>query len=293
MHQSSPGTAVERRQLTLSMARRRVRTRELFGILLWLAALGVVYGTLALPFHVHLLLVFLWLLFSGVTFIRISRSNLQDTEVVFGESLLQISRAEEEIITQMATYSEARDALTGEHLHRVRATATLIALVLGKTRGEAEAIGRAAIAHDLGKIGIPDAILGKPGRLSPEEFEVIKGHTLIGEQVLSNSPLFLLERQCARHHHEWWDGSGYPDGLAGEQIPLVARITAVADVFDALTSKRPYKDPWPIDRSLEYLKEKSGTHFDPAIVDAFLRVNQNGLRPMYVESEASEKRARV
>ncbi len=196
---------------------------------------------------------------------------------MFEESLSQIADAHEETLMRMAVYSEARDAFTGEHLHRVRSIARELALVLGCGAHEAEAIGKAAIAHDLGKIGVPDAVLGKPGKLTPEEFEVIKTHAEIGEQVLAGSPLFELERQCARHHHERWDGSGYPDGLAGDRIPLVARITSVADVFDALTSKRPYKDAWPSDRGLEYLEEHSGTHFDPDIVGAFRRLYETGV----------------
>ncbi len=173
-------------------------------------------------------------------------------------------------------YSEAKDALTGEHLHRVRETATLVARELGSDIEEARAIGKAAVAHDLGKIGIPDAILGKPGKLTTEEFDIIKTHTEIGERVLGMSPLFELERQAARYHHERWDGSGYPDGLTGTNIPLVARIASVADVFDALVTRRPYKEPWSKGVAATYLKENAGTHFDPDVVQAFLRLLQRG-----------------
>jgi putative two-component system response regulator len=171
----------------------------------------------------------------------------------------------------MATYSEARDAFTGEHLVRVKSYAISIARELGLPEAECDAIGKAAIAHDLGKIGIPDRVLGKPAKLSELEFEVMKEHTIIGHRVLGDSPLFHLERQCARHHHERWDGSGYPDGLSGEAIPLVARITSVADVFDALMAKRPYKEPWSREEALQYLRDNSGSHFDPRVVGAFLR----------------------
>ncbi len=293
MQRISLTAAMEGGRLRLSSARRHVLRREVIGVLLWVATVGVVYGTLALPFHEHLLAVFLWLAFSGLTFVKLSRSNLADTEAVFNESLDQVSQAQKEMVAQMATYSEARDALTGEHLQRVREIATQITLALGKTREEAEAIGRAAIAHDLGKIGIPDAVLGKPGKLSSEEFEVMKEHATIGERVLGSSPLFSLERQCARHHHEWWDGSGYPDGLAGERIPLVARITAVADVFDALLSERPYKDAWPVDRALAHLREESGTHFDPDVVSAFFRVCDSGQMPSYARGGPAQERAAV
>ncbi len=260
----------------LSAVRRRVVRRETLGLLLWMGALVVVYGTLPLPFALHLFLTFLWLAGSGLAFIRMSRANLRDTEEVFQESLHHVLSAHEDIVTRMAIYSEAKDALTGEHLFRVRETATLLAQELGLDMEEARAIGRAAVAHDLGKIGIPDAILGKPGKLTAEEFETIKTHTEIGERVLGRSPLFALERQAARHHHERWDGNGYPDGLTGTNIPLVARITSVADVFDALVTKRPYKEPWSEGATATYLKENAGTQFDPDVVAAFLRLLERG-----------------
>ncbi len=261
---------------TLSVVRRRVVRREALGLVLWMSAVVVVYGTLALPFAFHLILMFLWLGGSGLTFIRMSRANLHDTEDVFQGSLNAVFRAHEDIITRMAIYSEAKDALTGEHLHRVRETATLVARELGLEIEDARAIGKAAVAHDLGKIGIPDAILGKPGKLTAEEFETIKTHTEIGERVLGQSPLFELERQAARFHHERWDGNGYPDGLAGTNIPLVARITSVADVFDALVTRRPYKEPWSEGVATTYLKENAGTRFDPEVVAAFVRVLERG-----------------
>lgn len=242
----TPGTSNEQARSKVHIARRYVKRRELIGLLLWVGAVVVVYGTLTLPFNVHLLVMFLWLVGSGVTFVGLTRRNLRDTETVFEDSLerledslCRISDAHEQLVTQMATYSEARDAFTGEHLVRVKEYATNIARALGLPPDQCEAIGKAAIAHDLGKIGIPDRVLGKPGKLTDVEFDVMKEHTLIGQRVLGDSPLFDLERQCARHHHERWDGTGYPDGLAGEAIPLVARITSVADVFDALMSKRP------------------------------------------------------
>lgn len=278
MPDTSIGRALQR-DMRLSAVRRRVRLRELLGVFLWVGAVGVIYGTLALPFQVHLLLIFIWLVLSGLAFVMLSRSSLSDTEAVSRDSVRRISDAQEEMIARMATYSEARDSLTGEHIHRVRAVATAIAAELGMPEEEARAIGRAAVAHDLGKIGIPDAVLGKPGRLEPDEFEVVKTHTIIGEGVLGGSPLFELERQCARHHHEWWDGNGYPDGLVGEEIPLVARIASVADVYDALLSKRPYKEPWPAERAVDLLQAESGTHFDPAVVEAFLRIYERGQVP--------------
>ncbi len=179
----------------------------------------------------------------------------------------------------MAVYSEAKDALTGEHLVRVRAIARALALELGHLDAEADALAKAAVAHDLGKIAMPEALLGKPGRLTPEEFDVIKQHTKIGFSILGTSPLFELERQCARHHHEWWDGNGYPDGLAGDAIPLVARIASVADVYDALITRRPYKEPWPEEQAVQYINERSGTQFDPGVVEAFAALVRCGRLP--------------
>ncbi len=257
------------------MGSRFVR-REALGLVLWLGAVVVVYGTLPLPFAIHLALMFCWLAGSGLTFIGMSRANVRDTEDVFQESLHGVLRAQEDILMRMAMYSEAKDALTGEHLHRVRETATLVAREPGLDIEEARAIGKAAVAHDVGKIGVPDALLGKPGKLTAEEFEVIKTHTEIGGRLLGTSPLFELERQAARCHHERWDGSGYPDGLTGTNIPLVARITSVTDVFDALVTRRPYKEPWSEGVAAVYLKANAETHFDPEVVTAFLRLLERG-----------------
>lgn len=260
----------------VSVVRRGVVRREALGLILWMGAIVVVLGTLALPIAAQLLLMFLWLGGSGLTFIRMSRANLREAEDVFQERLNGVLRAHEDVITRMAMYSEAKDDLAGEHLHRVRETATLVARELGMEIEEARAIGKAAVAHDIGKIGVPDAILGKAGKLTAEEFETIKAHTEIGERVLGPSPVFELERQAARFHHERWDGGGYPDGLTGTNVPLVARITSVADVFDTLVTRRPYKEPWSEGVAAVYLKENAGTQFDPDVVAAFLRVLERG-----------------
>ncbi len=125
--------------------------------------------------------------------------------------------------------------------------------------------------HDLGKIGISDSILLKPGKLTPEEFEIMKTHTLLGAEILSksNSPLVQLAEKIALSHHEKWNGTGYPNQLSGEQIPLEARIVAIADVFDALTSERPYKKAWSLESAIEFFKTEKGKHFDPQLVDLF------------------------
>jgi response regulator RpfG family c-di-GMP phosphodiesterase len=127
--------------------------------------------------------------------------------------------------------------------------------------------------HDIGKVGIPDGILLKPGTLDAMEMDVIRRHALIGYEILKNSPSHYLQlgATIARYHHEKYDGSGYPEGLKGEEIPLAARIVAVVDVFDALTTMRPYKQAWPLDEALDYLRANAGSHFDPRCIDAFLR----------------------
>jgi putative two-component system response regulator len=123
--------------------------------------------------------------------------------------------------------------------------------------------------HDVGKIGIPDSILLKPGKLTPEEFDVMKRHPLIGAEIIgySDAPLLQLAHSVALYHHEKWDGSGYPYGLAGEAIPIEARLVAMADVFDALTSTRPYKKAWTVEAALDHIRQQSGKHFDPRVVE--------------------------
>lgn len=137
----------------------------------------------------------------------------------------------------------------------------------------------ASILHDVGKVSVPDAILQKPAKLDADEWAVMQGHTSSGGQILERaaklvegSSYLSLGAEIANCHHERWDGAGYPARLAGTDIPLAARIVAVVDVFDALTSKRPYKEPWPVDKALAYIREQSGRHFDPLVVDAFLAV---------------------
>ena len=150
----------------------------------------------------------------------------------------------------------------------------LIALGLGIEKKHAELIFNAAAMHDVGKIGIPDNILSKPGKLTPEEWAIMQGHSAIGSEIIGSqgSDLLKISATIAKTHHEKWDGSGYPDGLKGEEIPIEGRIAAIADVFDALTAKRPYKQPWPTEKALGLIREESGAHFDPTIVEVFLQI---------------------
>jgi putative two-component system response regulator len=179
---------------------------------------------------------------------------------------------ERETIFCLSKAAEHRDPETGAHILRMAHYSRLIARCLGLPDDEQELLLAAAPMHDIGKVGTPDLILLKPGRLDPEEMAVMKRHAVIGYEVLrgSSSPLLQAAAEIAHTHHEKFDGSGYPRGLAGEQIPLFGRIVAVADVFDALTSARPYKAAWSLERALQLLVEGRGNHFDPACVDAFM-----------------------
>ena len=179
-----------------------------------------------------------------------------------------------EVIHRLAQAAELRDDDTGAHIDRVGRICERVALKLGMGSTEAERLRIASTLHDVGKIGIPDHVLLKRGELNNEEWEAMKAHTTTGAALLagSSSPLLQMAEEIARSHHERWDGSGYPAGLKGTDIPLVGRICAICDVFDALAARRPYKDPWPRERILKEIVRKRGSHFDPRVVDAFLEV---------------------
>jgi putative two-component system response regulator len=183
-----------------------------------------------------------------------------------------LEEAKLEMVERLARAAEFRDDDTGQHTRRVGDLSARIARALGRPEPEVELIRRAAPLHDVGKIGIPDSILLKPGRLTPEEFAVMQQHTTIGATVLSggDSQLIGLAEQIARCHHERWDGAGYPARLRGEEIPLAARIVAVADFFDALSHDRPYRNAWPRERVLAEMAASVGSHFDPEVVEAFM-----------------------
>ncbi len=182
-----------------------------------------------------------------------------------------MAQARETIIC-LANAAEHRDPETGAHIQRMSHYAHHIARCMGLSEEQQELLLTAAPMHDIGKVAIPDLILLKPGKLDDEEFAVMRQHAVIGYRVLSasSSPLLRAAADIAHAHHEKYDGSGYPQGLAGEAIPLFGRIVAVADVFDALTSERPYKPAWSIERARQMLIDGKGKHFDPACVDAFL-----------------------
>jgi PAS domain S-box-containing protein len=183
----------------------------------------------------------------------------------------ELEEARRETLQRLALAAEYRDDDTFEHTERVGRAAALLAAQLGLSDHEIELIREAAPLHDVGKLGVSDSVLLKPGKLTAAEFEHVKKHAAAGAAILagSSSEVLKMAEEIASHHHEWWDGSGYPNGLRGDEIPLTARIVAILDVFDALTHTRPYKDAWPLGEALDEIHALRGRQFDPLIVDAF------------------------
>ena len=179
-----------------------------------------------------------------------------------------------EVVRRLGRAAEYRDNETGKHVLRMSHSCALLAGQIGYSREQCEIILHASPMHDIGKIGISDTILLKPGRLTPEERTIMETHVLIGADILDGAEIELLEvaRTIALTHHEKWDGSGYPNKIKGAAIPLEGRICAIADVFDALTSERPYKKAWPVEEAVANLQENAGSHFDPALIEAFMAI---------------------
>ncbi|WMN61419.1 two-component system response regulator [Pseudoalteromonas xiamenensis] len=192
-------------------------------------------------------------------------------------SLVQADTLKEtrlQIIQRLGRAAEYKDNETGMHVMRMSYYSQALARAYGLCETHAELLLHAAPMHDIGKIGIPDNILLKPGKLTDEEFEIMKSHPQIGADILGedDSDILKMAKTVALTHHEKWDGSGYPNGLAGDAIPIEGRIVALADVFDALTSERPYKKAWTIDEALTFIRDQSGRHFDPKLVVLFDKV---------------------
>jgi putative two-component system response regulator len=204
--------------------------------------------------------------------VRDRTAELGDTVEKLERSEHELRRVTQDTILALTRAIERRDIETANHIERVSLYATVLARKLGLTHHECELIREASPMHDVGKVGIPDGILLKPGRVTAAEFTVIKQHVALGHSILSRSkqPLLRLAADVAETHHERWDGGGYLRGLRGEEIPLAGRITAVADTFDALVSRRVYKEPVPLDRALTVIEEGRGKQFDPHLVDVFL-----------------------
>ena len=189
----------------------------------------------------------------------------------------------------LATLVEARDTDAGAHLHRIQHFSRALALHIGLSRQQAQEIADASMMHDVGKANVPDAVLKKAGPLSPEEWLIMQGHTVWGDHLLTDHHDFEVARWVARSHHEHWDGGGYPDGLSGQQIPLAARVVAVADVFDALISYRPYKQPWPPHAAILELQRMAGSHLDPTIARAFVELWEQGAIAAIIEDMRVEE----
>ncbi len=193
---------------------------------------------------------------------------------------LSLVRAQElrdtrlQIVQRLGRAAEYKDNETGWHVVRMSHYSQILARAAGYSDDDADDLLHAAPMHDIGKLGIPDAILQKPGKLDEAEWSVMRRHPQIGAEILGEQThgLLAIARRIALAHHEKWDGSGYPEGLAGEAIPEEARIVAIADVFDALTSVRPYKPAWPVDRAVAHLREQAGKHFEPRLVELFISV---------------------
>ncbi|MBL8398999.1 MAG: response regulator [Candidatus Accumulibacter sp.] len=206
-----------------------------------------------------------------------SRRHLADRAAWLAEEVSKatatVHAREQELLVRMSRAAEFRDPETGAHIQRMAHLSRLIATKLGLPQEEQDLIFKAAPMHDIGKIGIPDSILLKPGRLTAEEYAVMKGHAQLGFQLLDGSESKVLQMGAliAYSHHEKFDGTGYPRALAGEAIPLCGRIVAVADVFDALVSERPYKRAWPYEKAFAFLDKGANTHFDGACVEVCLR----------------------
>jgi len=201
---------------------------------------------------------------------------LYDQKAVLNEMVLtrtdELRRTRLQVVQQLGRAAEYRDNETGNHILRMSHISALLAKSIGWNEADCELMLHASPMHDIGKIGIPDHILLKPGKFEPEEWEIMKTHAVIGANILEgdDSDLMKCAGEIALTHHEKWDGSGYPYGLSGEAIPLVGRIAALADVFDALTSVRPYKEAWTVEAAVDLIKENRGTHFDPELVTVFL-----------------------
>ncbi len=185
----------------------------------------------------------------------------------------EIREVQLEIIRRLSLAGEFRDDNTGAHVTRMSLMTEVVARGFGLDKKTCELVMHASSMHDIGKIGIPDSVLMKPGRLDNDERVIINRHTIIGREIIGNYPSELIEMAgiIAYSHHEKWDGSGYPDGLKGDEIPLFARMAAITDVFDALISRRPYKEPWTIDAAAQLIRKEAGKHFDPDLVEIFFK----------------------
>lgn len=218
------------------------------------------------------------LLETRILHVKIHGQN-QDLEIKVAERTHKLELAQFELLRCLAKATEYRDDATGEHTQRVGELSARLAHSVGMDPETTEMIRLAAPLHDVGKIGVPDTILLKPGKLTEEEFGMMKHHTLIGKEILSDMqfPILKLAGEITLTHHECWDGSGYPNGLKGDQIPLAGQIVSLVDMFDALTHRRPYKPAWSVAEALAEIEKQKGKKFNPELVEAFLKMMKPSL----------------
>lgn len=207
-------------------------------------------------------------------------NQLRAAEELVASRTYELAESQKSAIHMLGEAGHYNDNDTGVHIWRMAAFSSALATAALWPVADAQLIELAAPMHDTGKIGISDSILKAPRRLTDDEMEIMKTHSQIGHSILSKSdtPLFAMAAEIALYHHEKWDGSGYPNGLSGTDIPEAARIVAIADVFDALTMQRPYKDAWPIDKAFAYIEQQAGSHFDPELVKLFVQIKDKLLK---------------
>jgi len=223
--------------------------------------------------------------------LRAYADDLKESIRELSRTQLELQEAYLDTIQRLVLAAEYKDEDTGNHIDRISRYSAFLAEKAQLPARDIKNILFAAPMHDIGKIGIPDSILLKPGKLTPEEFDMMKTHTTIGAKILSNSRAEILNvaERIALNHHEKWNGRGYPQQLAGEEIPIEGRIVGLVDTFDALTSKRPYKDPYPVDLALKIIESERGVSFDPELVELFMRNIDDIKRIKFELSETPEE----
>jgi putative two-component system response regulator len=212
----------------------------------------------------------------------------ENLELRVRDRVAELHEANLDAVYMLAVAAETKDLDTGQHVKRIERFSRALCIAIGMTPSQADRIGYSSILHDVGKIHVPDQILKKPGPLSPEERKIMESHTIIGERILSERPFFEPARRIARSHHENFDGTGYPDGMSGDAIPIEARIVHLVDVFDALVHERVYKKPWTRQQAIEALHDMSGRMFDPALVRAFDTLISDGMIDLIETSDVAE-----
>jgi HD-GYP domain-containing protein (c-di-GMP phosphodiesterase class II) len=206
---------------------------------------------------------------------RLLKAHADTLEDRVAERTAELEAAHLDAIYILAMASEEKDHTTSEHLRRMQGLTARVSQLVGLAETQARTVAQAAVLHDIGKLHVPDQILKKSGPLTPQERSIMQDHTIAGERILPDRPYFAAARRVARSHHENWDGSGYPDGLRGEVIPLEARIVHLVDVYDALTNVRPYKSAWTAAAARDFVRQQRGLMFDPALVDVFMGAETN------------------